>query len=314
MKIKNEYNSNKVVVIKLGENDIDGMLINHDLNDEGEYSYMDNEFIESVMNYLPEYSMGQDPIPTDPIKIIPYLREAAKSVIKIKKIDEIKHYLDERIPYEDWDQDVLKIYNSKGIFSELILHFLLREFKNTVSLVSKIYFKDSFSHEAHGFDAVHVSANENKLWLGETKFYNDGKRGLKALIDDLNTHFKHDYLKEQFVIISRALIHTNVLREEWIEKLSNATRLEEKFDMVIIPLLCIYEDDIAKNIMTAINEGTDSDTIYLEHVSELKRYFDENNTFKNIERVQTLLILLPVESKDRIVSGMLSRIYSLQNI
>lgn len=314
MEIKNEYDSNKVVVIKGGEDDIDGMLINHDLNDEGKYSYMDDEFIESVINYLPEYAMGQDPVPTDFIKIIPYLREAAKSVIKIKKIDQIKHYLDAKTPYEEWDQEVLKIYNSKGIFSELILHFLLREFKDTVSLVSKIYFKDSFSHEAHGFDAVHVSVNDNKLWLGETKFYNNGKRGIKALIDDLNTHFKHDYLKEQFVIISRALIHNNELREEWIEKLSNSTRLEEKFDIIVIPLLCIYEDDIAENIMMAINEGTDSDTIYLEHISDLKNYFDENNTFKNKGRVQTLLILLPVESKDRIVSGMLSKIYSLQNI
>lgn len=313
MEIKNEYNSNKVVVIKLGQDDIDGMLINHDLNDEGAYSYMENEFIESVMNYLPEYAMGQEPIPSSPVKIIPYLREAAKSVIKIKKIDEIKHYLDEKIPSQDWDQEILKIYNSKGIFSELILHFLLREFKNTVALVSKIYFKDSFSHEAHGFDVVHVSA-DNKLWIGETKFYNNGKKGLKALIDDLNTHFKHDYLKEQFVIISRALIHNNEFREEWVGKLSNATRLEEKLDMIVIPLLCIYEDNIASDIIAAINEGTDADAIYLKHVSELKKYFDDNNTFNNKQRVQILLILLPVESKNKIVSGMLSKIYSLQNI
>lgn len=314
MEIKNQYNSNKVIAIKLQQEDVDGMLINFDLTDEGKYSYMDDDFIESVMNYLPEYAMGQDPIPSNPVKLIPYLREAAKSVIKIKKIDEIKHYLDEETPYQNWDPEVLKIYNSKGIFSELILHFLLREFKNTISLVSKIYFKDSYSHEAHGFDAVHVSVNDNKLWLGETKFYNNGKRGIKALIDDLNTHFKHDYLKEQFVIISRALVHNNELREEWIQKLNETARLADKLDMIIIPLLCIYEDTVADEIIAAINEGTDSDTIYLEHVSELKKYFDENNTFINKERVQTLLILLPVESKDKIVSGMLSKIYSMQNI
>ena len=313
MEIKNKYNSNKVVVIKLGQDDIDGMLLNHDLNDEGIYSYMENEFIESVMNYLPEYAMGQDPIPMSPVKIIPYLREAAKSIIKIKKIEEIKYYLDKKIPCKDWNQEILKFYNSKGIFSELILHFLLREFKNTVALISKIYFKDSFSHEVHGFDVVHVS-NDNKLWIGETKFYNDGKRGLRALIDDLNTHFKHDYLKEQFVIISRALVHNNILREEWVDKLNSATRLEEKLNMIVIPLLCIYEDTVASEIITAINEGADADAIYLKHVSELKEYFDEKNTFINKERVQTLLILLPVESKNKIVSGMLSKIYSLQSI
>ena len=313
MEIKNKYNCNKVVVIKLGQDDIDGMLLNHDLKDEGIYSYMVNEFIESVMNYLPEYAMGQDPIPMSPVKIIPYLREAAKSIIKIKKIEEIKYYLDKKIPCKDWNQEILKFYNSKGIFSELILHFLLREFKNTVALISKIYFKDSFSHEAHGFDVVHVS-NDNKLWIGETKFYTDGKRGLRALIDDLNTHFKHDYLKEQFVIISRALVHNNILREEWVDKLNSATRLEEKLNMIVIPLLCIYEDTVASEIITAINEGAEADAIYLKHVSELKEYFDEKNTFIHKERVQTLLILLPVESKNKIVSGMLSKIYSLQSI
>ena len=225
----------------------------------------------------------------------------------------IYSYLDKKIPCKDWNQEILKFYNSKGIFSELILHFLLREFKNTVALISKIYFKDSFSHEAHGFDVVHVS-NDNKLWIGETKFYNDGKRGLRALIDDLNTHFKHDYLKEQFVIISRALVHNNILREEWVDKLNSATRLEEKLNMIVIPLLCIYEDTVASEIITAINEGADADAIYLKHVSELKEYFDEKNTFINKERVQTLLILLPVESKNKIVSGMLSKIYSLQSI
>ena len=135
--------------------------------------------------------------------------------------------------------------------------------------------------------------------LARLNFYNNGKRGIKALIDDLNTHFKHDYLKEQFVIISRALIHNNELREEWIQKLNEATRLEDKLDMIIIPLLCVYEDTVADEIISAINAGTDADTIYLEHVSELKKYFDENNTFTNKERVQTLLILLPVESKDK---------------
>ena len=306
--------SNKVLVLRLDEDYVNGLLINHDLTDAGNYSFMEDTFVEIVMNYLPEYAMGYDFASINQLQIVPILREVAKSVIKIKKIDKIKQYLDSGTPYEQWDADIFKTYNSKGIFSELILHFILREIKGTIPLISKIYFKDSYSHEAHGFDAVHVSVNDNKLWLGETKFYNNGKRGIKALIDDLNTHFKHDYLKEQFVIISRALVHNNELREEWIQKLNETARLADKLDMIIIPLLCIYEDTVADEIIAAINAGIDVDTIYLEHVSELKKYFDENNTFTNKERVQTLLILLPVESKDKIVSGMLSKIYSMQNI
>lgn len=50
----------------------------------------------------------------------------------------------------------------------LVLHMFLKEFKNTIPLISKMYFKDSFSQEAKGFDAVHVSQDSLTLWLGET--------------------------------------------------------------------------------------------------------------------------------------------------
>lgn len=303
--------SNKVLVLRLDEDYVNGLLINHDLTDDGDYSFMEDTFVEIVMNYLPEYAMGYDFDSMTPLQIVPILREVAKSVIKIKKIDKIKQYLDSETPYKQWDSDILKTYNSKGIFSELILHFILREIKGTIPLISKIYFKDTNAIEAHGFDAVHIT--DKKLWLGETKFYTDGKQGIRELIEDLNKHFNHDYLKEQFVIIKRAIIK-NELRDEWIEKLSNATKLEEKIDMIIAPLLCIYNDQVASEIISAINEKRDSDTIFFNHIDEMKKYFEENNDFKNRDKLKTLLILLPVESKDRIVAAMLSKIYNMQNI
>lgn len=312
MEVKHESGQSQVVVLNVGKDDVDGLLINWDLNDDGRINYMEDEFINSIMNYLPEYAMGYDSKCVKKTQIVSLIRETAQSIIKIKKIDEIKSYLDNKTPYDQWDKDVLKIYNSKGIFSELILHFLLRDMKMTLPLISKIYFKDSNAVEAHGFDAVHVS--DDKLWLGETKFYNDGKRGIKALIDDLNKHFKHDYLNEQFIIISRALVHENELREKWIEQLTNTSRLGEKFNIIYIPLLCIYEDEVATDIINELNLGGDYDFIHLKHVDNLKNYFDQNNNFPNKDKVQTLLILLPVESKDRIVSAMLSKIYSMQNI
>ena len=313
MNTSNSFDRHKVVVLKVTEEDIEGLLLNHDLNDDGNYSYMEREFIDAVMRYLPEYAMGDDPVPKDIIDLVPYLKETAKSVVKIKRIAEIKKCIDENVPYDQWDKKILDIYSSKGIFSELILHFLLRAIHNTTPLISKIYFKDSFAHEAHGFDSVHVS-DDNRLWLGETKFYNDSKLGINALIDDLNAHFKHDYLKEQFVIINRALSHKNPEREAWIEKLNSADRLEDKLEMMVVPLLCIYEDSIATHVINAINEGTDSEALVLDHMTAMKEYFDKKNTFVHKDRVQTLLVLLPVECKKRIVSEMLTRICNMQGI
>lgn len=312
MKVKNEYGKSQVVVLNVGQDDLDGMLINWDLTDDGRYDYMEKEFVDSVMRYLPEYAMGYDAENISITNIVDQVRETAKSVIQIKRINEIKQYLETETPYDQWDKEVLKIYNAKGIFSELILHFLLRDMKRTLPLISKIYFKDSISVEAHGFDAVHVL--DDKLFLGEAKFYNDGKLGIKALIDDLNKHFKHDYLKEQFVIISRALIHNNQMRDEWISKLSSAKRLEDKFNIIYIPLLCVYEDKVATEIIEKLNTKCKAESIYFSHVVKMKEFFNKNNTFPNQERIQPLLILLPVKSKDKIVSAMLSRIYNMQNI
>lgn len=312
MKVKNEYGKSQVVVLNVGQDDLDGMLINWDLTDDGRYDYMEKEFVDSVMGYLPEYAMGCDAGNISITNMVEQVRETAKSVIQIKRINEIKQYLETETPYDQWDKDVLKLYTAKGIFSELILHFLLRDMKRTLPLISKIYFKDSISVEAHGFDAVHVL--DDKLYLGEAKFYNDGKLGIKALIDDLNKHFKHDYLKEQFVIISRALVHNNQMREEWISKLSSVKRLEDKLNMIYIPLLCVYEDRVATEIIEELNAKCKAESIYFNHVVEMKEFFDKNNTFPNQERVQPLLILLPVKSKDKIVSAMLSKIYNMQNI
>lgn len=312
MEIKHEYDRRKVVVINVGQDDVDGMLLNWDLNDSGKYNYMEKEFIDAVMTYLPEYAMGYETESIPATDIVEYIRESARTIIKIKKITTIKKYLDEGISHDMWDKDILDFYDKKGVFSELILHFILREMKGSLPLISKIYFKDSNAIEAHGFDAVHIM--DDKLCLGETKFYNDGMRGIKALIDDLNKHFKHDYLNEQFVIISRSIRQNSSVRDTWIERLSSASRLKEKFDLIYIPLLCIYEDDVAGNIMNELNAQGNPDHIYFEHVQNMKKYFDSNNTFLNNDKVQLVLMLLPVESKDKIVTAMLKKVFNMQNI
>ena len=93
MNIQNGYDKHKVVILKVTQADIEGLLLNHDLNDSGKYSYMEREFIDAVMRYLPEYAMGDDPAPTSTIDLVPYLKETANSVIKVKRISEIRKYI-----------------------------------------------------------------------------------------------------------------------------------------------------------------------------------------------------------------------------
>ena len=41
MEVKNEYGKSQVVVLNVGQDDVDGMLINWDLTDDGNYDYME---------------------------------------------------------------------------------------------------------------------------------------------------------------------------------------------------------------------------------------------------------------------------------
>ena len=46
MEVRNEYGKSRVVVVNVGQDDVDGMLINWDLTDEGKYDYMEKEFTD----------------------------------------------------------------------------------------------------------------------------------------------------------------------------------------------------------------------------------------------------------------------------
>ena len=209
----------------------------------------------------------------------------------------------------------------KGVLGEIVLHMFLKEFKNTIPLISKMYFKDSFSQEAKGFDAVHVSQDSLTLWLGETKFYKAWKTkgvvkgGIDELVEDLKKHITKDYLSEQYVIIKRGL-ETQLehpQREEWIEKLCRPILLKDVFQYIRIPLLCIYEDDIALDYLKAIDDAV-KDAGIVSHTATLRDYYNSINTFPYREQVQTVLILMPIEAKKKLVKCMLEKIWHMQNI
>lgn len=55
MEIRNKNDKHKVVVVKVGQTDVEGMLINHDLRDDGFYTYMEKEFIDPECRF---YMLG----------------------------------------------------------------------------------------------------------------------------------------------------------------------------------------------------------------------------------------------------------------
>ena len=286
---------------------------------EGLLQYAYDNFADIFSENILEYAFAYAEIPRD--EITRKQREAAKSLIKLHEVEKLRNYFVNDIPEDEWDKDFLKWYEKKGVFGEVILHMILKEFKNTIPLISKMYFKDSFSQEAKGFDAVHVSSDGSTLWLGETKFYKAWKKrgvlkgGIDELVEDLNNHFNKDYLSEQFVIIKRGLdaqlCHPQ--REQWVEKLNKPILLKDVFQYIRIPLLCIYEDDIALEYLKTVEESIKNAGV-CTHTATVYDYYKEINTYPHRDQVQIVLILMPVEAKKKLVKCMLEKIWHMQNI
>ena len=88
--------------------------------------------VDLLASVIPEFALGlQEGGSVLLTAMVEKVREAAQTVYRTDK------------------------YERRGEFGELILHLLLRDFHNTIPLVSGIYFKDSANQQVKGFDGVH---------------------------------------------------------------------------------------------------------------------------------------------------------------
>lgn len=307
------FDTKHIIISKIQEDDLNSFLIDLDIDDNGNPLYQLNEFAQAIINTIPEYVFAQyeDPSITQ-INAVEKLREAAKSIYKIRDYELMRRwYLEKNQSVQD---DINKMGKSRrGEFGELILHLLLRDFKHTIPLVSKVYFKDSVGVPAHGFDAVHITPDDGILWLGESKFYTDSKDGVKALIDDLLNHFTREYLNEQFIIIKKNLGNNSIpQRDEWIEKLTQCNKLRDKINTINIPLLCTYPHDIY-NLFNDLNTK-EAVEYHDKNIRELKEYFDNNNKHPLKAQLNIILLLFPIRDKEELIIKLHEKLWHMQNM
>lgn len=233
---------------------------------------------------------------------------------KIYNVDAFQKVRDIYTSGSSIDDKVADRYLRRGEFGELILHLLLRDYNNTIPLISKIYFRDSFGTAVHGFDAVHIQKSTKTLWLGESKLYTDGKQGILALIEDIKSHFLSDYLNCEFAIVSRKvkLLDNIPEKEYWIDLLHETTRLSEQLDNINIPLLCIYES----TLFTKYNDDKLDEFIkeYEREMLSLKKYFEDNNNLPLKNKLNIILLLFPVQNKKVLVQKLHKNLSLMQSL
>lgn len=306
------FNSEKIITHIINESELSTFLVGYDIDDNGDTFYRIKPLIEKLSHVIYEFAFGfHDGENTPNTEILSKLTEAAQSIYKIDEFQKVKDIYDNNGSIED---DLEDKYLRRGEFGELILHLLLRDFFNTIPLLSKIYFKDSFGHTVHGFDAIHIDEENRALWLGESKLYKSGKAGVKALVKDIDEHFKADYLSSEFMIVSKKLkLFDNIPEKNyWLDIMSGSSKLIDQLDSINIPLLCTYNCELFSNYKDEnCQEFLD---LYHKEMKEMKDYFDENNNHPLKSKLNIILILFPVQDKVELVKGLHNKLSLLQNL
>ena len=307
------FDQANIIECVIEEDELMAFLLRQDINDDGEKYFPFMDLTQTIMDVLPEYAFADNEQPIEPHLYMKKVREAARCMYDTRAYKAInKYYIEKDVSFKEEAKSARAI--GRGEFGEILLHLLLRDFKETIPLVSKLYFKDSRGVPAHGFDAVHISPKENILWLGESKLYIRATDGLTELIGDLKHHFKKDYLSTEYTIIKKNLAVNNIPnRDYWVERLSKNIRLEDMISQVNIPMLCVYNDK--KNFEKCLNESVDDIApIFESRFRELKQYFDKNNDAPLKSKLNIILFLFPVMDKENFVLELHKRLYHLQQI
>ncbi|WP_188742683.1 HamA C-terminal domain-containing protein [Agromyces bauzanensis] len=203
-------------------------------------------------------------------------------------------------------------YQHRGEFGELLLHAALVDFYGAEPAVSKIYYEDSSNDVVKGFDSVHVVAepdNSLKIWLGEAKFYADLDGAIASALLDIETHLATDFLRKEFVFITRKVDDEWPLAQAFKEMIVRARSLDEISSAIVMPVFLTYDSDAVSQHDVV---GEDYVAALTVEVTEALSSF-ESRLKKPLE-VEIRLILVPLKSKAKLVDLMHAKLRALQGI
>ncbi len=279
--------------------------IRYDLRDVG-LAQCKNEFYEELFDDIPNFAFGTDIASkkSNNLGPMPTVREAMRSLYSIK---EIKEASDEYLKPNVTDDKYIR----RGEFGELLLFHLLREYYNADALISKIYFKDSASSVAHGFDAVHVDKNSNTLWLGESKLYKDSSKAINELVKDVESHFNVDFFNSEFQIITNRIDDLSLECNDFIKQLLNPkTMILDKLAKINICLFAAFESETIKNY-----DEHNFEKDLREEINKLNERMNKKlATHQWIDKLNIYLFAFPLENKVEFVSSLHEKLRNGQKI
>ncbi|MEI5664059.1 DUF1837 domain-containing protein [Bosea sp. CCNWLW174] len=223
-----------------------------------------------LTDWLPEFSFRPDDLP-----------DRIENTSEVRRLMEraIEHLYAERAG------------PSRGELGELLLHICCRQFFGTFPAVSKLFYKTSSNEVVKGFDLAHVRVSHDEkieIWLGEAKFYQDGKRAAAAAIKSIQSHLDRGFLKSEKIMLGGKISPQTPGYEKLLWMFDVDTPLDEIFDRIVVPVIICYD--------SAPCASFENDKTYLDQLEKELFLIDDIIRGSSIE-VCIVKIMLPMNSK-----------------
>jgi hypothetical protein len=134
--------------------------------------------------------------------------------------------------------------------------------------------------------------------LGEVKFYDDVKRAITDVVEELTQHTQRDYLRSEFTAITNKLDATWGEAAQLRELIHQNTSLDRIFASVCIPVLLTYDSDAVAGHQSvcAAYEAAFTEEVLRYHSLFASKVLPTNVTVR--------LFLLPLRQKIQLVKDM----------
>lgn len=196
------------------------------------------------------------------------------------------------------------IYNTKktqsrGEIGELLLHIACVSQFGAIPVVCKLILKSSSNDTVKGFDGVHlvVNGSDFELWLGESKFYEDGQHAIRDAVTSVEKHILPKFLSTEKAMLF-GHIPSDIPHHAEIKGLfQQQTSSDKLLKAAVFPILITYESAAVKQHKSLSEEYSNA---LKAEVDALRQSFSQKA--KNLQ-LKFHLIFLPLEAKILLVNS-----------
>jgi len=99
---------------------------------------------------------------------------------------------------------ISEAYQTRGEVGEIALHVVCRDFFGTIPISPRVFYKSASNDVVKAFDMVHARFNskgEFKIWLGESKIYEDGVSAAADAVKSIGAHIDNGFLTNEKILL-----------------------------------------------------------------------------------------------------------------